>query len=567
MQIAAGQVKSATGRDLQVRGPISVTVFPRISITAEQVTLSNPMWATDSEMLSAGRVAFSLRWAPLFHQRIEIDDVSVERAVLSLQAAPAGHGTAGSWVLNAAPDAAIASDDSFVFDLNRMHLSQVQVNYRDQTQAISQSLTINQLDIRESGRQSLLEGALVLNALPISVKGKTTSLTRLMAAGDASPELLDVDLKLTLAGQPALVQGTLNVASAHSPTVSLKIQSQAMDLRQLIPAMSAVQDRGAHGVSSGSNAQRLFSDTPIGMDQWPSWQGHVSLDIGSLTLPDGLTLKQLSTTVVADTDSQLVSQDSLTITPLSFQLGEGRVTASGTVSGVHGAQPAIQVRGYATGFTLGHLMAQLGESRQLSGGPTVVAFHLNSRGVTPHGIAANLSGEAQVSVGPAVVSSALFNNSGDFLVSVLNAINPLRKSTDQNNVQCMVAYLPIQNGLVRINQSVGMRSDRLDVTLDGRLNLGAETLALKIYPQQRSGLTTGVNPAGLVQINGTLMNPSMGINKTGVVKQAAGVGLAIVTGGVSLIAQNAASVVTRSNPCDNVLRPWSQVAGGLAINH
>lgn len=566
IQIAANQVKSLTGRELQIRGPVSVTLFPRITVVAEQVTLSNPSWATDPDMLTAGRVAMTLRWAPLLHKLIEVDDVTLEKAVLSLQAAPAGQQHSGNWVLDvpSGQPSTSAFEDSFVFNINQIHLSQVQINYRDQSRALSQSATIKRLDITESGAQSLLDGSLTLNTLPVDLKGNVSSLTRLLAAGDANPAALALDLNLNLAGQPTKVQGKLTLTAASTPAVDLKIQSQALDLRLLNASVSAqALEENKKSAPSGSKPKRVFSDTPLGMDQLPIWQGTLGLDIASLTLPDGLVLKQFNTMLVAEAGDNAM----LTLSPLTFQLGEGRVTASGTLSGLQSAQPTIQGRGYATGFSLGHLMAQLGESKELTGGPTVMAFHLNSRGATPHAIAANMAGEVQISVGPAVVSSTLFNNSGDFLVSVLNTVNPLRKSTDQNNLQCLVAYLPIQKGVVRINQSVGMRSDRLDVTLDGNLDLGAETLALKIIPQQRSGLTTGVSPAGLVQINGTFLNPGMGINKTGVVKQAAGVGLAIVTGGVSLIAQNAAGVVTRSNPCDNVLRPWPQVAGGLAINH
>lgn len=563
VQIAAHQVKSATGRALQIRGPVAISLFPRISVSAEQVTLSNPSWAADPDMVSAGRVAMTLRWLPLLHKRIEVDNVTLEKAVVSLQAAPPGQNVAGNWLLEStAPASAPGADDnSFVFDVDQIHLNQVQIDYRDQTQVRSESVAINRLDISASGMQSAVDGAFTLNNLPIVLKGKTTSFSRLMSGVGSAGVPLELDLNLTMAGQAAQMQGSLNLGSSSAPLVDLKIKSQALDLRPLLGPTANAHAR------QQNRSGRVFSDSPIGFDQWPIWQGNLSLDIAALTLPDGLLLQQLSAKIIADTGTQHPPQDKLTIAPLSFQLGEGRVTATGLVSDMHGTQPAIQVRGYATGFTLGHLMAQLGESKQLSGGPTVMAFHLNSRGATPHAIASRVSGEAQISVGPAVVSSALFNNSGDFLVSVLNAVNPLRKSTDQNDIQCLVAYLPFQNGQMRINQSVGMRSDRLDVTLDGNIDLGAEKLALKIYPQQRSGLTTGVNPAGLVQINGTLMNPSMGINKSGVVKQAAGVGLAIVTGGVSLIAQNAASVVTRSNPCDNVLRPWPQVAGGLAITH
>ncbi|MFM8338672.1 MAG: hypothetical protein ACKN9C_01650, partial [Fluviibacter sp.] len=90
------------------------------------------------------------------------------------------------------------------------------------------------------------------------------------------------------------------------------------------------------------------------------------------------------------------------------------------------------------------------------------------------------------------------------------------------------------------------------------------SLNLNIYPKEKSGLTTGVNPAGLVQIKGTLRKPTLGVNKAGVVQQAATVGLAIVTAGISLAAQNVASVATRSSPCQNVLKPWSSIDGGLS---
>ena len=172
-----------------------------------------------------------------------------------------------------------------------------------------------------------------------------------------------------------------------------------------------------------------------------------------------------------------------------------------------------------------------------------------------------------MSIGAATFSGTLFDTVGDFALSVLNAINPLRKSNDVTDLTCGVAYLPVQKGVIRINQTVGTRSDRLDASLNGTVRLGTETMDLTISTRERSGLTTGVNPAGLVAITGSFKQPRLGINKTGVVKQAAGVGLAIVTGGVSLIAQNAASVVTRSSPCDNVLRPWPQVSGGLATQH
>jgi hypothetical protein len=54
------------------------------------------------------------------------------------------------------------------------------------------------------------------------------------------------------------------------------------------------------------------------------------------------------------------------------------------------------------------------------------------------------------------------------------------------------------------------------------------------------------------------------MNKAGAVRQAASVGLAVFTAGISLAAQNVMSIATKRAPCQNVLRPWSDIDGHLS---
>jgi len=126
-------------------------------------------------------------------------------------------------------------------------------------------------------------------------------------------------------------------------------------------------------------------------------------------------------------------------------------------------------------------------------------------------------------------------------------------------VECGVAYLPIQNGLVNIANSIGFKTDRLDITLSGTLNLNNEAINLDIYPKEKSGLTTGVNLGGLVQLQGTLENPGLGINKAGVLNSAVSVGLGFLTGGASILAENAKSMATKSDPCKTAFHPWDDI--------
>lgn len=559
VKIVAGQVKASTGRDLAINGSVSIKAFPRLQVIAKDVSLSNASWAADPAMLKASQVAFTLQWMPLLSKHIQIDNVTISQLQLFLQSAPTGQKVSGNWVMAATSDSSDnATSTDFGLDLSALHLNQLAISYKNASGQLIDSLAATHLDVVRSGAKVKIDGDVVWGGLPVAIKGETDSLEQLVGNWGVTPTDFAMDLSLGINKQSTQVQGHMKFSPTVSPVLDLKIDSAALDLHAIAATLP-------HGTRSGvapktTSLNRVFSSEPLPFNTLPVWQGRVQANIGTLILPDGIKLESFNAIVTATPDDALILQ------PLAFKIGSGSVIADGRLNAVHSARPEFTARGLATGFNFGHVMTQLGKGNLLSGGPTQAAFNVSSRGLSVSALAANANGALQISVGQATVSNALTNLGGDFLVSVANAVNPLRKSADSSQLQCLVAYLPVRNGLVQINQSVGMQTDRLDVTLDGQVNLGSEALRINILPKEKSGLTTGVNPAGLVQITGTLANPSMGINKVGVVKQATGVGLAIVTGGISLLAQNAAGVVSRSSPCDNVLRPWHTVAGGLAAS-
>lgn len=561
LRVVGEQVKEGTGRDLTIDGPVSIKLFPHLAVVAEQVSLSNPSWASDANMITAKQVSFDLQWAPLFSKRIEIENITLDQVQLVLQAAPATTKVAGNWVFDSISGNTENNDQassSFGFDLSGMHLNQASLIFKNSGGAVVDTLLVKDFDNRRVGNQIQLQAVMNWNNLPLTLKGSTDLWVPLIDNWGEKPTDFALDLNLGINKQTAHMMGSIKFSPKSNPVVDLKVNSAALDL-QLINATLAQGTKAVVADKSGTS-DRVFSAEPLPFYALPVWQGSVKADLGTLTLPDGIKLESFNASITATAD------DALILKPLSFKIGSGQVSGDSRINAVHSAKPEVMVRGYATGFNFGHVMTQLGKGNLFSGGPTQAAFDISSRGRSASALAASANGALQVSVGQATVSNSLVNLGGDFLLSVANVINPLRKSSDTTQLQCMVAYLPVKNGLVQMNQSVGMQTDRLDLTLDGQVNLGPETMRINIQPKEKSGLTTGVNPAGLVQITGTLSNPSMGINKAGVVKQATGVGLAIVTGGISLLAQNAAGVVSRASPCDNVLRPWPQVAGGLVTS-
>lgn len=522
--VAVSALEQATGRSLKVQGPVSLTLFPNLSVVAEDVVLGNPGWAADPMMARADRMAFSLGWGSLLRQQISIHQVQLQGVVLNLQAAPAGQKVAGNWDMN---DVTVVNDGATHdgkgiegFHLESLQISDAKLHFRDADGAVTQSLVIDRL------------------------------------SGSVTETKIDFSGRVRWQQQPIDLQGQGIYLPGSPLDVVLAVQADRLDLK-------AAGTGGASASAPVANQRWMFDTQPLGLALLPVLNGRVDVTIKTLVSPDSVVLPNFSSRVHLSAESGGV----LTLDYLKASLGQGVINADGQIRGYTTSTPGLTLRGHAEGFTLEKVIAQANPQQtvsQIQGGPGELAFNVKATGGSLRDLASSLNGEAQLSVGAARVSTSLLNAGGDFLVSLMDAVNPMRKSVDTTHLDCAVAYLPVRNGVVSINQSVGVETDRLNVVLDGLANLRNETLNIRIYPTENSGLTTGVNAAGLVQINGSLRQPKLGVNKAGAVKQAASVGLAVFTAGISLAAQNVVSIATKRAPCQNVLRPWSDIDGQLA---
>jgi hypothetical protein len=191
-----------------------------------------------------------------------------------------------------------------------------------------------------------------------------------------------------------------------------------------------------------------------------------------------------------------------------------------------------------------------------------IAMNVQGSGKSLHQIASRANGAAQISVGPATMGTKYLNEGGDVLISVLNAINPMQKKSNQTILSCAVAYLPLKHGVINIDNSIGIETDRLNIVGNGSINLATEVINLNIDPKEKSGLTTGIDLGGLVKLQGTLQNPKAGVNQAGVVNSAVSIGLGFLTGGISIAAENAKGVLTKTQPCKTALHSWSNIYPG-----
>ncbi len=561
-QLLSSSIKVATGRDLNITGPVRLTIIPAIGVQAENVSLSNASWATNAEMIRLKRVDIGIRLLPLLSKRVEISRINLSGLDAHLQSNAAGQ---GNWIL-AAPlvqgtSVNIASntkssngDDSFV-SIENINVTDARISYQE-VAGSKKVFEVKRLSLLGSGDKTAIQLEMKHANFNLGVKGRITSIRQILHDWNVSPLKVALDLDLDLNGKSLSVQGAMNKKPNQLPIFDINLSSKSFDLTPLVAGSALAVSGGKLPTvppTSKGQSRYFFNEDRLPFNLLPEANGKINLAITQLRMPNQAPIQNLQATLK-------FSGDQLDLQGVSFDLGGGHAQGSASLNHFHSAKPSLTISGFAKGFTLEQVITDA--KSKISGGAIKLAFDLKSTGSSLHQLASQANGKVQLSVGQATLASSFLNKGGDFVITVLDAVNPLRKKSHQTVLECALAYLPINNGLVNVADSIGAETDRLDVILSGSVNLNNEVINLNIYPRERSGVTLGVDLAKLIKLQGTLQDPSVGIDSAEVVKSAISIGLGFLTGGASILAENAKSMTSKAQPCKTALHPWSDIYAG-----
>lgn len=556
-------VKDATGRDLKITGPVSLNLFPSISVKAEQVSLSNTSWANNPNMLTLKQIELDIRLFPLLKGSVEISRVGITGLEANLQTNKNG---LGNWNLippvltgNASSiqtptnTASNDSTDSTFVSIKTIDIADASIRYQDGNQ-IAKVIRLPKLSFGSREGRSTILLDVQYEKYSLNLKGTTGSLRNAYFAWNQSPVKMDLDLDLTLNGKTLAIKGDIDKRPQTLPQFNIQLNSKSFDLAPLAGSAVIAGKSGSASPTAPHKPQGnyFFSDERLPFDLLPLADGVISVNIAELGVPGQAPFTNFKTTLQ-------FKKNNIDANDVSFNIGNGSAQAQISIAGFDGAAPKMVIKGLAKDFSLEQMVANTDSSSKVSGGPTRMAWNLQGSGVSSHQLASRANGVIQISVGQGKLDSKFINKGGDFVITVFDAINPMRKQSNQTILECAVAYLPVNNGMINIQDSVGAETDRLDITLSGSINLANEALNISINPREKSGLTTGLDLGGLVKIEGTLQNPKAGVNKAGVVNSAVSIGLGFLTGGISIAAENAKSLATKSQPCKTALHSWSDI--------
>ncbi|QWD71039.1 AsmA family protein [Polynucleobacter sp. UB-Siik-W21] len=574
-QLLSSSVKDATGRDLKIAGPVSLKLFPSLGIVAQKVSLSNASWANKTDMLTVRHVELDIELLPLLRKEVAFNAINLNGVAAQLQTNKAGDGnwdfsppvSSGVKVSNATQspsNSSVAaststSDQVDPVRIKNLSITDAHLSYED-FGAEPKSILLPKLSLVGSSNKTEIVGQAQYANYQLLIKGRTSNLHDALDNWDLSPVKLPLDFDLTVNGKTLAINGEIDKKPKSLPNFNINLSSKAFEFAPLAGSAVLAGASGAKSSPSPSSKPRgkfFFSDEALPFDMLPYASGKLAINIQELSIPGHVPLTDLKGIFV-------FNGSKIDVNDLSFGLGKGTAQVRASLAEFQGPNPLISMKGMAKGFTLEQLMDAVDANTKVKGGDTELAFNLRSTGISMHQLASRANGAVQVSIGKGSLDSRFIDGGGDLLITIVNAVNPIRKQTDQTLLECAVVYLPVGNGQVALNDSIGVVTDRLDMVLSGSVDLKTEALNIKIDPREKSGLTTGVNLAGLVKLQGTLLNPQAGVNKEGVVNSAISIGLGILTGGATILAENAKSIATKNavQPCKAALHSWSDIYPG-----
>ncbi|HET7526730.1 MAG TPA: AsmA-like C-terminal region-containing protein, partial [Burkholderiaceae bacterium] len=248
-----------------------------------------------------------------------------------------------------------------------------------------------------------------------------------------------------------------------------------------------------------------------------------------------------------------LERDRLRAESLSFGLAGGTVRGRFELSG--GAPLRVAWRGEADALSIDALAALRGASGYVRGGRVNMRASLDASGRTPRQLAASLDGSALLWANDTALTGSATVMEHNIVVALLQALLPRQEAAQALKIDCAVVNLALHDGVARIDRTIAMETDRVAVAASGELNLAAQTVTLNFQPVVKKGLglDSSANLAKLVMLEGPLHDPRIGIDVKGTAREAASLGAAVATAGLTLVGKRLLSGPEDTQVCKRAM--------------
>jgi uncharacterized protein involved in outer membrane biogenesis len=609
IDLARHKVGAALSRDVTI-GDLSLRIMPVPALVANHVTVANPSWARNKNLLEAGTITAHLKLLPLLGGQIVVNTVSIEDAKVYPEVSVDGR---RSWDFANGPTRSRTAERFNPRRLTMLRVRNAQISYLNG----AASAKVWQIDefsahAQRGWRNVTIEVMASHDQHMMHAKGEFSDLSRAGIQGAASEGAVKVqwgDAQLTVAGKFPLDQSLQGLAAKadfdarsltellglfgvrSGPIAPIKASADLRGNQGRIAATDLKFSLGnlavaGHARLSLSGSKFVF-DAHLATDRldwvktlsdagrppvppkppgelfrthalaWPllaameDVEGAAEIRIQNLKLRSGTEVKDVKARMT-------LKGDHLNIPAFSGNLLGG--SASGNAQ-LEGRKQTIHVNLDASDLSLAQWLAEPGRKTAMSGGPMKIKASISATGGSMKELAASLSGPVDVRVGSAKIYSRKIEQAETLLIGLAPMLSA--QDSDEVHLVCAAAKLPFHAGRATAEPIAGARSDASQILTLGFVDLRQQTLDLRGRVKARSGIHLGVSTlAGEVKIVGKIKQPEAGLDPAGTPGILARLGAAIFTSGASLLAESIWDAAgPASDPCQIVFSSKAAQSG------
>ncbi len=326
-------------------------------------------------------------------------------------------------------------------------------------------------------------------------------------------------------------------------SANAKLRAKVIDLTELLPS-AGKPDPGASAQTPSDGM--IFSDDPLPLAALRKANGKIELSVDRLITPK-LTLSEVKIAAALDNGA-------LTVTS-AVQVAGGTVGA--TVGIDARAQPAkFTADVHASKVSIGALTKEIRGYETSRGLASDLKMKLRGQGDSVRALMGGLDGDIRLEVGEGRLKNDVLDRVGaDLLTQILGVAVPSGEEDDATILNCGVVRFRVKDGNAVADQTIVLETEKVLVKGGGVIDLKTEGLDLGARLAARKGIRLGAGTlSSLVKVQGTLAEPQLGTDLTGMVNTGAKVGIAVATVGLSLVAESVYGHITEDDyPCQTAL--------------
>ena len=572
------EVKSATGRELVIAGPINLAVSFTPRLVMEQVSLANVPGGKAANLASVARLEVEVALWPLLSGDIDIKRLVLVEPVFALERAAdgtanwqmgEGEGAAPSFQEVSVERAAVTFEDIATGRQRRMTLETLEVSAPDLASPLS-LIAKGQLDALPfdltatlGSAQSLMSDQGFAMAAEGNIAGLKSQISGTVAPWDAggnsfkvaltgpSATTLMATLALPLA-PPGAFAFTADIIQPDADTLAFNGLSATLGESDLA-GNATLELGGDHPRLAGAFASKKFLDSDLGLPASDDDEaGSLPLDfLQALDLDLTLTIGELQWESERLTDVQLplrLEAGQLSAASFAANYLEGNFTGDFTLdSHLRPAKATLRAEGADIN------MAQL-VGPELTGA-AALSLDLSGEGDSLKALMASLDGRSTLSLGSGQLDSRFFSIMS---ASLGNVLLPLFDGSSTTAVNCAVVRVDWADGIGLSNGTV-LDTANFTTTAAGHLSLRDETLDLYV-----DTVGKGVSLAAFavpLRLTGPLDNPVAVPDPAGSAVTAAKIAGLIVFPPAGIAALIADQQVRSGNACTAAVEKVDQNGG------